>query len=90
MVWQKNICFAFIPPRTLEMNPIEQIWAKIRKEGKFKNVLISALNKEEEQLIEAVKNLSNETVKSENRIISILLVRNSFYVVFQDIKRKRN
>ena len=46
------------------MNPIEQIWAEIRKEGQFKNVLIPTLNKVEEKLIEAVKNLSKETVKS--------------------------
>ncbi|COL06014.1 transposase family protein [Streptococcus pneumoniae] len=31
-----NIDFAFIPPYTPEMNPIEQVWKEIRKRG-FKN-----------------------------------------------------
>ncbi|CEX18606.1 glycyl-tRNA synthetase subunit alpha [Streptococcus pneumoniae] len=31
-----NIGFAFIPPYTPEMNPIEQVWKEIRKRG-FKN-----------------------------------------------------
>ncbi len=31
-----NIEFAFIPPYTPEMNPIEQVWAESRKRG-FKN-----------------------------------------------------
>ena len=35
----KNIAMAFIPPYTPEMNPIEQIWAEIRKLG-FKNVAL--------------------------------------------------
>ncbi|COR95966.1 glycyl-tRNA synthetase subunit alpha [Streptococcus pneumoniae] len=31
-----NIGFAFIPPYTPEMNPIDQVWKEIRKRG-FKN-----------------------------------------------------
>lgn len=50
-VWHKsrslviphNIEFAFIPPYTPEMNPIEQVWAEIRKRGfkKMKSLISS-------------------------------------------------
>ncbi|WP_449459593.1 transposase, partial [Streptococcus suis] len=50
-VWHKsrtlekpaNIGFTFIPPYTLEMNPIEQVWAEIRKRG-FKNKAFKTLD----------------------------------------------
>ncbi|CIX76657.1 transposase family protein [Streptococcus pneumoniae] len=37
-----NIGFAFIPPYTPEMNPIEQVWKEIRKRG-FKNKAFQTL-----------------------------------------------
>ena len=40
----ENIRFAFIPPRTPEMNPIEQIWAEIRKEGLGVKQIICIMN----------------------------------------------
>lgn len=50
-VWHKsqaleipdNIEFTFIPPYTPEMNPIEQVWAEIRKRG-FKNKTFKTLD----------------------------------------------
>ncbi len=50
-VWHKsstlekphNIGFEFIPPYTPEMNPIEQVWAEIRKRG-FKNKAFKTLD----------------------------------------------
>ena len=51
-VWHKsktleipeNIRLFYLPPRTPEMNPIEQIWKEIRKRG-FKNKIFATLEK---------------------------------------------
>ncbi len=59
-VWHKsqtldileNIEFSFIPPYTPEMNPIEQVWAEIRKRG-FKNKVFRTLNEVIDKLQEA-------------------------------------
>jgi putative transposase len=59
----ENIEFFFIPPATPEMNPIEQIWKEIRKEG-FKNQSFSTLEKVVDRLCETINNLAKETVKS--------------------------
>lgn len=43
LVIPNNIGYAFIPPYTLEMNPIEQVWAEIHKRG-FKNRAFKTLD----------------------------------------------
>ncbi len=43
LVIPNNIGCAFIPPYTPEMNPIEQVWAEIRKRG-FKNRTFKTLD----------------------------------------------
>ncbi|NQP19698.1 hypothetical protein HO928_08175 [Streptococcus suis] len=70
-VWHKsqtlnipeNIEFTFIPPYTPEMNPIEQVWAEIRKRG-FKNKLFRSLNEVIDKLQEVIQNLSPSQLKS--------------------------
>jgi putative transposase len=58
-----NIELFFIPPRTPEMNPIEQIWEEM-KEKHFDNHFFSTLKKVTDKLCEVMLNLTNETVKS--------------------------
>lgn len=70
-VWHKaqslqipaNITFAFIPPYTPEMNPIEQVWAEIRKRG-FKNKAFKSLLAVMDQLEEVIRGLTAECLKS--------------------------
>lgn len=70
-VWHKsqtltipeNIEFAFIPPYTPEMNPIEQVWAEIRKLG-FKNKAFKTLNEVIDKLQDVIQNLSVTRLKS--------------------------
>ena len=58
-----NIRLLFLPPRTPELNPIEQIWKEIRKLG-FKNKTFQSLEKVIDQLCVTINSLSKETVKS--------------------------
>jgi len=58
-----NIRLFYLPPRTPEMNPIEQIWKEIRKRG-FKNMLFHTLGKVIQQLCDTCNSLTNECVKS--------------------------
>ncbi len=58
-----NIEFTFIPPYTPEMNPIEQVWAEIRKRG-FKNRAFQTLESVIDKLQEIIRGLNNETLKS--------------------------
>ena len=58
-----NIYLFYLPPYTPEMNPIEQIWKEIRKNG-FKNTLFSTLNKVMDKLCNSIVSLSNDVVKS--------------------------
>jgi len=58
-----NIRLFYIPPRTPEMNPIEQIWKEIRKRG-FKNKFFSTLEKVILKLCDTCNSLTNECVKS--------------------------
>ena len=53
----------YIPPYTPEMNPIEQIWAEIRKKG-FANQIFHTLEDVVDRLCETVSGLTNEGVKS--------------------------
>ena len=70
-VWHKskglkipdNIRLFYLPPRTPEMNPIEQIWKEIRKRG-FKNILFHTLEKVIQQLCDTCNSLTNQCVKS--------------------------
>ncbi|CEO75487.1 transposase family protein [Streptococcus pneumoniae] len=48
-----NIGFAFIPPYTPEMNPIEQVWKEIRKRG-FKNKAFRTLEDVMNQLQDVI------------------------------------
>lgn len=57
-----NIELFNIPPYTPEMNPIEQVWTELRKN--FPNQAFSSLDKVIDKLCEAIKDLTNETVKS--------------------------
>ena len=59
----ENIELAFIPPYTPEMNPIEQIWAEMRKRG-FGNRVFKSLEAVIDQLCLTINELSNEDVKS--------------------------
>ena len=58
-----NIRLFYLPPRTPEMNPIEQIWKEIRKRG-FKNTLFQTLDKVVQRLCDTCNLLTNENVKS--------------------------
>lgn len=59
----KNIEFTFIPPYTPEMNPIEQVWAEIRKLG-FKNKVFKTLNEVIDKLEEVIQTLTAYQLKS--------------------------
>ena len=59
----KNIEFTFISPYTPEMNPIEQVWAEIRKLG-FKNKVFKTLNEVIDKLEEVIQTLSSAQLKS--------------------------
>ncbi|HEV4842747.1 TPA: IS630 family transposase [Streptococcus pneumoniae] len=58
-----NIGFAFIPPYTPEMNPIEQVWKEIRKRG-FKNKAFQTLEDVMNQLQDVIQGLEKEVIKS--------------------------
>jgi putative transposase len=58
-----NIHLIFLPPATPEMNPIEQIWAEIRKRG-FKNEIFPSLEKVITRLCDTICSLSYDTVRS--------------------------
>lgn len=70
-VWHKsrtlekpsNIGFEFIPPYTPEMNPIEQVWAEIRKRG-FKNKAFKTLEDVMDKLQEVIQSLHWSDLKS--------------------------
>jgi len=70
-VWHKsktlvipdNIRLFYLPPRTPEMNPIEQIWKEIRKRG-FKNKLFQTLDKVIDRLCDTCNSLTNACIKS--------------------------
>ncbi|WP_192874204.1 transposase, partial [Streptococcus suis] len=59
----ENIEFTFIPPYTPEMNPIEQVWAEIRKLG-FKNKVFRTLNEVIDKLQEIIQTLTVYQLKS--------------------------
>ena len=58
-----NIVLFHIPPYTPEMNPIEQIWKKIRKRG-FRNEVFSTLEKVVDRLCDTICSLNSEIISS--------------------------
>ena len=63
MVIPENIRLFYLPARTPEMNPAEQIWKEIRKIG-FKNKLFQSIDEVVDKLCQVIKSLSPELVKS--------------------------
>jgi putative transposase len=59
----ENIRLFFLPPATPEMNPIEQIWKELRKEG-FRNESFSTLNDVVDRLCEVIRSLTTTKVRS--------------------------
>lgn len=57
----ENIELLFIPPRTPEMNPIEQVWEAIREDG-FKNRFFQTLDEVENKIFEVVGQLTKEII----------------------------
>lgn len=62
LVVPDNIILCPIPPRTPEMNPIEQIWKETRKRG-FSNEYFDSLEKVIDRLCDTLNSLDNDTVK---------------------------
>jgi putative transposase len=57
-----NIRPFYLPPRTPEMNPIEQLWPEVRHD--FKNKLFNSIDLVVQQLCISLNSLSRDTVKS--------------------------
>ena len=70
-VWHKsktlkipnNIQIMHIPPYTPEMNPTQQIWKEIRKQG-FRNEVFKTLDKVIQRLSDVICDMTKDTVKS--------------------------
>jgi len=58
-----NIKLFYLPPRTPEMNPIEQIWKEIRKRG-FKNVMFDSIDAVIKKFWDVVDNLERSVIIS--------------------------
>jgi hypothetical protein len=58
-----NITLFYLPPYTPEMNPIEQIWKEVRKDG-FKNTLFDTLDKVKDKLSDSLMGLPKDLIKS--------------------------
>jgi transposase len=58
-----NIYLFYLPAYTPQMNPIEQIWKEVRKDG-FKNTLFDTLNNLIDKLSASLNSLSRDVVKS--------------------------
>jgi transposase len=63
LVIPNHIKILHIPPYTPEMNPIEQIWAEIRKRG-FANQVFSTLQAVVQRLFDTVQSLTFHDIKS--------------------------
>ena len=57
-----NIRLFYIPARTPEMNPIEQLWPEVRKD--FKNKLFKTLDKVVDQLCGSLNSITETVVRS--------------------------
>jgi len=58
-----NIRLFYLPPRTPQMNPIEQVWEEIRKRG-FKNEFFQTLDMVVQKLCDTCNSLSFDCIKS--------------------------
>ena len=58
----ENIELFYIHPYTPEMNPIEQIWKEIRKQG-FRNEVFVTLEKVVDRLCDTICALTNDTIR---------------------------
>ena len=61
LIVPENVKFFYLPPRTPEMNPIEQIWKEIRKRG-FKNKLFATIQQVIERFNEVVSELPEKDI----------------------------
>ena len=61
--WE-NIVPLFQPPYSPETNPVENLWHHIREDGGFKNITFNTLKEVELKLVDKLKKLDEETVKS--------------------------
>jgi putative transposase len=59
----ENIRITYLPPYTPEMNPIEQIWKEVRKDG-FKNTLFKTLDALIDKLCDSLNSLTESVIKS--------------------------
>ena len=59
-----NIVPMFQPSHSPEVNPVENLWHHIREKGEFKNKTFDSMKDVEEALVEQLRNLDKETVKS--------------------------
>ena len=58
----QNIRLFYLPPRTPEMNPIEQVWPEVRHD--FKNKLFNSLTDVMDQLCLTLNSLTKQMIKS--------------------------
>jgi len=58
-----NIHLLYLPPATPEMNPIEQIWTWLRRQG-FRNEVFPSLENVMERLCETIRSLGKATIRS--------------------------
>ena len=58
-----HVSFTFIPPYTLKMNPIEQVWKESWKRG-FNNKAFQTLEDVMNQLQDVIQGLEKEVIKS--------------------------
>ncbi|GHV41636.1 hypothetical protein FACS189490_08930 [Clostridia bacterium] len=63
LIVPENIEILHIPPYTPEMNPIEQVWAWLRRHG-FRNEAFATLEKVMNRLCDTINSLTETTVKS--------------------------
>jgi putative transposase len=63
LVVPENIKLFYLPPATPEMNPIEQIWAWLRRHG-FRNEIFSTLDKVVDRLCDVICSMPDSIVKS--------------------------
>ena len=63
LIIPENIRLYYLPPRTPEMNPIEQLWPEVRKNG-FKNKIYETLNHVIDQLCIALNSVCSSAVIS--------------------------
>jgi transposase len=55
-----NVALIFLPPYSPELNPVEHIWEHIRENG-FSNKAFNSIEAVEDQLMESLQALENDT-----------------------------